>query len=554
MDLHITGTSPGSLLPIFIVIANKSKAEANSRFFNMNGRPIVMKSTDKFVLVLVASLSLLFAGCGGGGGSSSMTDTDMTDTDMTDTDMTDTDMTDTDMTDTDTASAPSQAELEGLTQAIADPDGDGKVPESDDNELTKRRPGESIHLMTGGRLAVGGTDFASGDELGENDTNVANSVEFQKMSESRIDLSGGYEASVYQRTKSNKMDTLTVYSNVEAAGSVAFNDYSGWAAGLTAGSEGDTQSDATKVVYDVITIGTGVVSKVVDKMSGEGIPPSAGTNRETDAGEMFAGTLYGIPGKYSCATGTDCTLTRDSDGILTVTGTFSFTANPTNVDTEDSHVIAGADPDTDYLVLGYWLQESANDKYGVSVFAKGSLPFADITTVATGGALQGTATYDGSATGMYAQKDLEVVNGETVGTPAAVGQFSADVSLTAHFGNTASPAVNGSDKISAAELNTISGTIDNFQNAAGNMISSNWVLKLNAASIGALTDASRIFSDTTGEGSSMGQWDGAFYGSAVNNPTGDSQTADNYPSSVAGRFTGHFQDGHVIGAFGAATQ
>ena len=71
MDLHITGTSPGSLLPIFIVIANKSKAEANSRFFNMNGRLIVMKSTDKFVLVLVASLSLLFAGCGGGGGSSS---------------------------------------------------------------------------------------------------------------------------------------------------------------------------------------------------------------------------------------------------------------------------------------------------------------------------------------------------------------------------------------------------------------------------------------------------------------------------------------------------
>ena len=32
-DLHITGTNPGNLLPIFTVIANKSRAKASSSFF-----------------------------------------------------------------------------------------------------------------------------------------------------------------------------------------------------------------------------------------------------------------------------------------------------------------------------------------------------------------------------------------------------------------------------------------------------------------------------------------------------------------------------------------
>ncbi len=447
-----------------------------------------------------------------------------------------------------------QDRINVLTMAIADPDGDGDFPE--DNELSNRRPGENIHLMSGGRISVGGADFASGDELGENDGNIRNSEEFQDMSESRIALHGDYKASVYQRTKSGKTDTLTIYSNVEAAGSTPFNDFT-WPTGLTAGAEGDTQpTGGERMIYDVITFDTSsdsIASGTAGKMTGARIPPSAGTNRTTDNGDSFSGTLYGVPGKYSCSGTGDCTLTRNDDGVLAVTGgTFTFTANPTNTDTEDDHVILGSKPDTDYLVFGYWLQKSTGDRYGVGVFAEGSVPFDYATTTLAD--LDGTATYDGSATGMYALKALAIVDGKVVGTPAEAGQFSANVSLTAHFGSTGDGGthVNGSDRISAAEAFTISGMVDNFQNAAGDTIS-DWALNLNAADIDGLTATSRMFSDDTGKGDLMGQWSGAFYGSPVNAPTGDSVATDNYPSSVAGEFTGHFSDGHVIGSFGAST-
>ena len=452
------------------------------------------------------------------------------------------------------------AEVTALTAGVADPDGDGKpgVPDSDDNnELTYERPNEMIHIMPGGKLSAGGADFDAGDELGMNDTNINNDEEFDKVSQSRIDLGNEYEASVYQRTKDKKMDTLTVYSNVAPATSEPWNSWEDWPDGLTAGDEGDVSNqpeDGAKMIYDVIRFGSDPIkSDVVDEMTGSKIPPAKETSRTvTAADDDFSGTLYGVKGEYECTGG--CVLARDPDGDLTISGasTLMFKPSETKTDTDDNHMVEGVTPDPDYLVFGYWMQKSETAqggmKYGVGVFAEGIRDY-NLDGRAN---LDGTATYKGPATGMYAQKKLSVEDGNVVGTPHAAGQFSANASLTAHFGSTDSDAVavNGSDKISPAEEFTISGTIDNFMNASGDMISDNWSLSLDAAKLADISNDARGFrSDTTGTGS-KGKWAGQFYHGPA---TGDDAPAaeENYPQSVAGEFTGHFTDGHVIGAFGA---
>ena len=62
-----------------------------------------------------------------------------------------------------------------------------------------------------------------------------------------------------------------------------------------------------------------------------------------------------------------------------------------------------------------------------------------------------------------------------------------------------------------------------------------------------------------GEDMPMGGWEGQFFGNADTDAemTGIQPEDDNYPTSTAGRFNGHFDGsddgpvGHVIGAFGA---
>lgn len=472
------------------------------------------------------------------------------------------------------ARAAAQAKAGAIASAIADPDGDGKpgIPASvtTETELTHKRPGEEIHLKAGGALAVGDVDsavtdaavrFATADELGENDTDIRNTQEFQANNQARISLGSGYEASVYQRTKDKKTDTLTIYSNVEPAKSQHWNVYD-WAneGGLTAETQGDpaNQTDSSKVVYDHILIaGTStdpIDSDIADQMTGSKIPRGAGTNTEvTTTDNDFDGTLYGVPGEYECTGGSACTLTRDEDGDLVITGSFKFVPSETKKDTQDDHVIEGAIPDTDYLIFGYWMQQQTaaqgGTKYGVGVFADGRVDY-DVSGIAS---LMGTATYSGPATGMYARKDLSVEDGNVVATPAAAGQFSADANLTAHFGNTADPAVNGSDKISPAEALKISGTISNFMDSAGDEINASWSLSLDAAPLSGDTFTGGTYKGTTtGSGSSSGSWAGQFYGTGTTPAGAALDAAVNYPLSAAGEFTGHFTDGHVIGAFGAS--
>ncbi len=475
--------------------------------------------------------------------------------------------------------AAEQARIMGLTAAIADPDGDGKIAGDDESDdLTHRRPGVDPSFEAGGVTKV--TEGTSVDQLDSNNPRINNANEFQPISQSRAELMH-YEVSVHQRTTTKgAIDTLTVYTNVEDAGGEAYNEYfneddfGGSAAGdgiEEVGTDGGVTTDEKRTTYNTITFASDEIGEVSKYMSGSKIPTAADRRFEiesTDTTLSFNGQFYGVPGKYTCPSG--CVFFTDEDGQLSLTAAsddVTFRPTATNNDTEDEHVVAGINPDPDYISFGYWMRETTTGgekKYGVKAFSGGSMAYGGTAATISSriGELDGSATYDGSATGMYTRKELEIEDGRAVvGTPVAAGQFSADVSLTAHFGSTAAGTdpINGSDKISVSEAFSISGTVDNFQDASGDSIDRSWAVNLGQAKFDATNDDTvnylNTFGGTTGSGALQGQWTGGIYGPsyATDDTTTENidETTQGYPTGVAGEFTGHFTNGHVIGAFGA---
>ena len=57
---------------------------------------------------------------------------------------------------------------------------------------------------------------------------------------------------------------------------------------------------------------------------------------------------------------------------------------------------------------------------------------------------------------------------------------------------------------------------------------------------------------TEGDKGMMGDWEARFFGEVTaGDADADPAVADVYPSGIAGRFNGHFVNGHALGAFGA---
>lgn len=451
--------------------------------------------------------------------------------------------------------AAAMARVKKLTAAIADPDRDGQFPEP--NELTTtRRPGVEPTYMAGRGAIMIGTDT-----LGKNDPSINNAREFAEDTTAKRASISGFNGSVYKRTMDGKTDTVTFYSDAKANEDQAFNAfYPATTSGTAplASVAAATTAPAGKTTYNTLTFATTSNLLAGDRtVTGSGfptVPTQAGSTETrtqvTGAGDSFTGTFHGVPGRFSCATGADCVIEATlAGGIQVATGTMTFTPTETTDDTQEVHVIEGAVPDSDYLSFGYWVQTQGTGddmKYGINTFAGGSQPFGAALSETTANAailaLNGTATYEGSATGYYARKDLMVVDGAVKGEPVAAGQFVANADLTAYFGNA------GFDDIANNQRFTIMGTVDNFQDADGETINDNWTLKLNSTMFRntAVSEAYNAFSGTTGENNLLGQWRGGFYG--------PSTPANTMPSGVAGEFTGHFNDGHVIGAFGALKQ
>ena len=248
----------------------------------------------------------------------------------------------------------------------------------------------------------------------------------------------------------------------------------------------------------------------VDVSGNSGVAVTGSFNRS-----RWPGTYNGQAGYFRCTSifTSGCGRSTVNGRVMLGSGDWIFV--PTSGTTTVTNL------DTDYLAGGIWVfipdnAASAAD-YVFGAFADGSDPFdqADLVT------LQGSATYEGGATGVYSEKTVESTR---------IGYFEGDVELTANFGG-------GSD------LGTISGSITNF---VVDDEPDDGTLNLDTANIG--SQKSGFFkgpvSGSDGERSYTGHWGGQFFGNGE---------SDGKPGSVAGTFGGSSTDDAVnfVGAFGA---
>ena len=188
---------------------------------------------------------------------------------------------------------------------------------------------------------------------------------------------------------------------------------------------------------------------------------------------------------------------------------------------------------------------------GIGTFYGGSMPFEN--DIADDGIrnsaiarLKGTASYEGMAAGKYARKEGGNLDG--------AGHFTAMVGLNANFFKGTKPVmVNG---VTEQHSVSIDGSVTKFKDEMGAYImdanGKEWELDLHEAT----TATNSFMGMTTGDGN----WQGQFFGPAAARSRGvagghpNPDAENTYPTGVAGEFTGHFDDGHVIGAFGAELQ
>ena len=254
-------------------------------------------------------------------------------------------------------------------------------------------------------------------------------------------------------------------------------------------------------------------------------------------GAEFTGMFHGAPGTYTCVS--MCSLSTDVDGALVeVGGEWRFAP-------DDNEFLVPVD-DSNYVHFGHWMHESeANGDPIIMVGAiAGGTAESPINTVQT---LEGRATYEGSATGVYVKRRV-TPDGEVDNRRG--GQFTADAMFTATFGG---------GNVPANDHYSIIGSIDNFRGRNGRSIDSSWSLDLEAALFGrqqsgALTGTnSNVFSGATeGDRGLTGAWNGRFFGPVVvDNDDAMPGNQSTFPSGVAGTFSGHFTNGDVLGALGA---
>ena len=249
------------------------------------------------------------------------------------------------------------------------------------------------------------------------------------------------------------------------------------------------------------------------------------------------GSYDGVGGVYSCNTGAagtnSCSVTKASGDGYTLTGSGTWSFKPANP--EDT---LAPTPDTLYPVYGWWLHEASDGTAYVGAFfrfndgGKGSLtetgPASEIQVLGSSQNLNGTATYRGGAAGMYAI---------SAGATNDAGHFTADAELSVTFSTTGTNT-----------NHRIEGTIDNFMGSDG--MSRDWSVALKETSI---EGNSNVF-PATGHDSvttwtmggtaadDSGEWEGSVF----------SANDGGVPTVVTGVFRSEYENiGRMVGAFGA---
>ena len=299
-------------------------------------------------------------------------------------------------------------------------------------------------------------------------------------------------------------------------------------------------------------------------ISGDGFPTSAGVKTFKANERVFDGTLDGTGGTYAC-TGNTCEVELVDGDVMFVMGNWIFT--PTDAS-------AGiAIKDSAYLSYGWWIREDrggAVDRVGPVFFSDGGSSTAqweqvqrrDLDNSASN--LDGSATYKkaNGAAGQYAMYD-----------PAGhseVGHFTADVALTATFGDANSYRTNYSVSPNRNDPNRhyITGTIDNFTTMSGGTeteTGDDWEVALgkgglpDVAVVASPTSAEEAHSNFTGSttwsiGDDKSLTVGDYTAHLYTTEAGRSAAAlalDKSPDEIGGTFDAEHGRHRMLGAFAA---
>ena len=254
---------------------------------------------------------------------------------------------------------------------------------------------------------------------------------------------------------------------------------------------------------------------------------------ETVAAFETAATFNGAPGTLKCAGNANCTVTLDADGDITAVGNgWQFTpADGATVDVADA----------DYLHYGFWLMRTT-DADGADTYDEVET-FADSSVDASGSVAQvtGSAKYKGGAVGVFVREVYKSTDGSV--DTATSGHFKADASLTATFGQVPVSDTDTTGTIAPNMLNTLSGTINNFQLSSEE--ANDWSVNL----MGAIDTGDGTASGTANGGGAEGTFSATFHG-----PTTDADNDPVQPHSVVGEFNANLGNGIVAGGFGARKQ
>ncbi len=323
-------------------------------------------------------------------------------------------------------------------------------------------------------------------------------------------------------------DTLVIYSNTAYEMRVPFTDVH------MLNTNQDSGGNPQSLVFD-----SGNASQASDVSE---FPTMANTTttvpENVSTGMGYDGRFDGADGTYWCNTAGGCDVSTDADGNLSVDAGADLYFTPDAAAEVDV-------PDPDYVYFGYWINETTDG--GDPVFEiSGLYGGVEYPTYADVGMLEGSATYAGATTGLYVRRWTDANN---VVLRRRTGQFTAGVTLSANFGG---------GGIAPNDRFMISGTISNFMDGNG-AIDSNWRLQLGRADFAADGNGYTSFAGTTQDvaGNGMpgtadpGNWSGHLLGEVNTLAPSDPES---HPSGVAGIFHGNFNNGDVIGAFGAERQ
>ena len=252
-----------------------------------------------------------------------------------------------------------------------------------------------------------------------------------------------------------------------------------------------------------------------------------------------------LTGTLMCPEGTvNCDIQINSDGDITALEGYVFTGSrEAMAAVAEVTAATQATNNNDYLVFGVWMDEDANgdataDDPQFGAFAAGG------RTAAVVAAVTGTATYNGSATGVYTEG-------------GSVDYFQGAATLTADFGDdTDAGLITGMVNNIVAGGNYMSDVIylnDDGTPADGNILAAGTFAG----------DARMAFKETVDDVTTYhynGSWSGQFYnGTPDDTETTTVDESEVAPGSVAGTFgvTGSRGEGDdavtrsYLGAFGA---